>query len=111
MTAAIQILAIIGLSALGVLADMCIKVATTQRHGLVSKWFLLGILIYTLLGAGWFPVLKHVKLSTVGVVYAVCTTLLLVAGSVVIFHERLTTQEVIALLFGLTAVALLMKFA
>ncbi len=111
MTLSSPLLLIIGLSVLGVMADASIKLATSQARGIASAWFIFGLLTYAIVAFGWFSVLKHTSLSAVGITYAVCTSLLLVASGITCFHERLTIPECVGLAFGLAAICLLRRFA
>jgi hypothetical protein len=58
---ALQFLIIIGLSIVGVVSEVCARIATTRKDGMASPWFLLAVAIYLLLPIGWFPVVKYVN--------------------------------------------------
>jgi len=72
----------IGLSLITVLADFLIKRASL--HNSFSGWplLVLSTLIYGLTAFGWFFVMRKVKLSTLGVLYAVSVVVFLTLVSV-----------------------------
>ena len=55
--------------------------------------------------------MKHLKLSTVGVVYAVTMILLLTTMGVVVFRESLSYPEIAGLFMAIGALILLGRFA
>lgn len=102
---------IILLAGAGVLADIFIKLAGSGPKAVEMKWFAAGFLIYASTAFGWFYVMKHVKLSSLGAIYAVSTILLLVAVGVFYFHEKINLYEIIGIALALISVVLLAKFA
>lgn len=105
-----QLLIIVALSVVGVIADVCIKSASNSKAGLMSPSFIAGAIVYLLLSMGWFYVFKHVKLSVVGILYPLCTVMLLTAASVLWFGERLTMREGLGVVFGALTIVLLFRF-
>jgi small multidrug resistance pump len=55
--------------------------------------------------------MKHLKLSTIGVVYSVSMILLLTAIGVVAFRESLNGYELAGLVMAVSALVLLTRFA
>ena len=60
---------------------------------------------------GWFFVMKHIKLGTLGIVYATTTVLALTLIGIVSFKETLAWYEVVGLGAGLLSILLLTRFA
>lgn len=104
------ILSVILLSAIGVVGDFFIKLSGNGEKFLNIKWFLLGLLVYMFLAFGWFYTMKHIKLSSLGVIYSLTTVLLLVAVGVFYFHEHLNTREIIGVTLAILSVCLLSRF-
>jgi len=48
-------------------------------HSLKTKWFDLACVVYASSAFGWVFVMKHLKLTTIGVVYSVSMVLLFTA--------------------------------
>jgi len=101
----------IGFSILGVIGDYFLKLAADEEHSLRTLPFLVGFLVYASTAFGWVFVMKHLKLSTVGVVYAVTMILLLTSMGVVVFRESLSYPEIAGLLMAIGALILLGRFA
>ena len=100
---------IVGLAAVGVLGDFFIKLS---GQGPVSvRYFTAGILVYAATAFGWFFVMQHVKLSTLGVYYALTTVLLLTLVSIFYFKESLNGYEVVGIFLALVSLALMGRFA
>jgi multidrug transporter EmrE-like cation transporter len=100
------LLAIFGLSALGVLADWFLKLSGERSPAHVG-WFSVGAFLYLLCAPGWLFVMRRVPLSGIGAPYAVSNVLLLVAVGVFAFHERLSITEVLGIGFALLSVVML----
>ena len=71
------ILIVILLSLIGVLGDYFLKLSGHGSKYIDWKWFLLGAIIYSSTAIGWFFIMKHIKLGTLGIVYATTTVLVL----------------------------------
>src|SRR5947209_20476275 len=91
----LPILITVGFSAVGVLGDYLLKLASAHRNPLRSGWFYLGFAVYASTAFGWVYVMRHLKLATIGVVYSVSMILLLTAIGAVAFHETLKPAEVV----------------
>ena len=98
-------------SAIGVLGDYFLKLASAENNPWANRWFALGYVVYSTTAFGWVYVMKHLKLATIGVVYSVAMIVLLTLVGSLFFAERLTAYEVGGILMGLGALALLARFA
>lgn len=105
------ILIVILLGAVGVVGDYFIKLAGNGSKFIETRWFVIGFLIYASTAFGWFYVMKHIKLSSLGVIYALTSVLLLVAVGVFVFHEKLNVYEIIGIITAIASVILLSRFA
>src|SRR5207247_6871509 len=70
-----------------------------------------GFVVYASTAFGWVFVMKHLKLSTVGVVYSVSMIVLLMALGWIWFGESLGPREVAGLILAIASLYLLMRFA
>jgi drug/metabolite transporter (DMT)-like permease len=105
------ILVTIGFSAVGVLGDYFLKLASQQVTPLRSMWFYVGFAVYASTAFGWVFVMRHLKLATVGVVYSVSMIVLLTAIGAFVFGESLGPREVTGLILAIASLCLLMRFA
>jgi drug/metabolite transporter (DMT)-like permease len=108
---ALAVLVVAGFSAVGVLGDYFLKLASEQPQSLRSPWFYVGFAVYASTAFGWVFVMKYLKLSTIGVVYSVSMILLLTAIGVVAFRESLNAYEIAGLVMAIAALTLLTRFA
>jgi len=91
--------------------DYFIKRAGADASKFVIWQFLfLGSLLYLLTGIGWFFVMKHMKLTSVGVIYGVSTVLFLALLGVFVFHDRLNWYEVLGVVMAISSIILLARF-
>jgi small multidrug resistance pump len=72
--------------------------------------FILGTVLYALTALGWFYIMKHIKLSTISVLFAVSSIIFLTFLGVVVFKERLNSREILGIILGLFSVILLVRF-
>jgi small multidrug resistance pump len=107
----LPILVTIGFSAVGVLGDYLLKLASAEKYPLKSGWFYIGFAVYASTAFGWVFVMRHLKLATIGVVYSVSMILLLTGIGVVAFRESLSTFEVAGLVMAVASLILLVRFA
>ena len=105
------ILITIGFSAVGVIGDYFLKLASQHATPLRSVPFYVGFVVYASTAFGWVFVMKHLKLATIGVVYSVTMVLLLTTIGVVVFRESLSRAEVAGLVMAIGALILLTRFA
>lgn len=110
MTKFIALIIAISLSIITVLADYFIKKASLQNN-VWSKWLVLGAIVYGLTAVGWFFVMKNMKLSTLGAIYGISCITILTIVSVFVFHEKISTIEIIGILLGMASIMILYKFA
>jgi len=98
-------------SAVGVLGDYFLKLASAEQSPYRSGWFVLGFLVYSSTAFAWVIVMKHLKLATIGLLYSVTMIVLLTAIGSLVFHEKLAPAEVVGILMGIGALLLLARFA
>lgn len=109
--ATLAVIVTIAFSAVGVLGDYFLKLASSRPQPLVSGWFYLGFALYASTAFGWVFVMRHLKLATISVVYSVSMILLLTAVGVVMFREALNYFELAGIVLAVAALVLLMRFA
>lgn len=99
------------LSLITAFADALIKHASLQKS--FSGWptLFLGALIYGLTAFGWFFVVRKMKLSTAGVLYAVSVVIFVTLASVFYFKERISPLEIIGVLMAIGSLAILYRFS
>jgi drug/metabolite transporter (DMT)-like permease len=107
----LPLLVTVGFSAVGVLGDFLLKLASGQKAPLRSGWFYLGFAVYASTAFGWVYVMRHLKLATIGVVYSVSMILLLTAVGAIAFRESLSAAEVAGIAMAVGSLVLLMRFA
>ena len=103
-------LLIIFLSAIGVVGDYFLKMASHGVKPIDWRLFILGVITYGSTSIGWFFVLKHLKLSSLGIIYSLTTILLLIAVGVFCFGEKLTSTEILGVVAAVVSFALLLRF-
>lgn len=105
------VLVTIGFSAVGVVGDYFLKLASEAEAPLRSPWFLVGFAVYASTAFGWVYVMQHLKLATLGVVYSISMILLLTLIGTVLFRESLSAREIAGLVLAVVSLYLLMRFA
>jgi drug/metabolite transporter (DMT)-like permease len=108
---ALAVAVTIAFSAVGVLGDYFLKLASRQENSLRTPWFYVGFALYAATAFGWLFVMKHLKLATISVLYSVSMVVLLTAVGVAVFHESLSYYELAGLVMALGALILLVRFA
>jgi len=106
----LAVLVTIAFSALGVLGDYFLKLASGKEYALKSSEFYIGFVIYGSTAFGWLYVMRHLKLATVGVVYSVSMVLLLTAIGVFRFKEALSGYEIAGIAMAVASLVLLVRF-
>ncbi len=107
----VPILAGIALSIITVFADSLIKQASLQASFSGWKLLILGVVIYGLTGFGWFFVMRKLKLSTIGALYAVSVVVFLSLVSVFYFKEKISGMEIFGIVLAITSLFILARFA
>jgi multidrug transporter EmrE-like cation transporter len=107
----LAILITIGFSAVGVIGDYFLKLASQQASPLRSAWFYIGFAVYASTAFGWVIVMKHLKLAVVGVVYSVAMIVLLTGVGAIGFGELLGPREIAGVILAVASIVLLMRFA
>lgn len=98
------------LSLVGVIGDYFIKVSG-QKSSVDIRYFILGFVIYASTAFGWFFVMRHVKLTTLGVIYTVSTVLFLTLLSVFYFKEKISVMEIFGIIMAIISMLILARFA
>lgn len=98
-------------SAVGVVGDSFLKLASAEPVPLRSRWFLLGFALYASTAFGWVFVMQHLKLATIGVFYSVAMVVLLTAIGTVYFGERVSGLEIVGIGMGIGSLLILARFA
>jgi small multidrug resistance pump len=111
LKAYLPVLVTLGFSAVGVLGDYLLKLASARANPLRSGWFYLGFAVYASTAFGWVYVMRHLKLATIGVVYSVSMILLLTAVGALAFRETLKPAEVVGIAMAVGSLILLVRFA
>ena len=101
----------IAFSAVGVLGDYFLKLASAREQSLRTGWFYLGFALYASPAFGGVFVMKYLKLATISVLYSVSMVLLLTAVGVVLFEESLNYYELAGIVLAVASLVLLMRFA
>jgi drug/metabolite transporter (DMT)-like permease len=110
MSRPVALLVALALTAIGVAADIFLKLASAQPRPTASLWFAGGLLCFASTAFGWVIVMQRLKLATVGGIYAVGTVLFLALIGVVGFRETLNRAEIAGLLFAVISLVLLGRF-
>ena len=106
----LAVAAVLGLAAVGVLADIAIKAASQSPRPLLSRWLVVGAAGYAFTALGWVFVLQRLKLAIVGSIYCVATMLLLAVAGALFFRETLRTSEIAGIALAVASVWLLRRF-
>lgn len=105
-------LIIVGLSLIGVLGDYFIKLSSNHPTKSIDiGYFIVGFITFSITSIGWFFVMKHIKLSTLGVIYGVTTIIALTLIGTLVFKENLSIYEIFGLILGLSSIFLLVRFS
>jgi len=105
------VLVTVAFSAVGVVGDYMLKLASEKEQFLKSPWFYIGFVVYGSTAVGWVFVMRHLKLATIGVVYSVSMILLLTAMGALVFRESLSYYEIAGLAMAIGSLFLLIRFA
>ena len=76
-----------------------------------SYEFLIGFCIYASTAFGWFYVMKHVKLGTLGVFYSISTVLFLSLVGAIFFKESFNAYEIDGIILAVIALIELSRFS
>lgn len=100
----------IGLALVSVGADSILKLSTESTGKNLIIFFIVSLVIYGLTAFGWFFVIKHIKLSTLGVYYSVSTVLFLALVGAICFKETVNLSEIIGIILAIVSLVLLGRF-
>jgi small multidrug resistance pump len=108
---AFAILVTLLFSAIGVLGDSFLKLASEEAVPWRSGWFLVGFAVYASTAFGWVFVMQHLKLATIGVFYSVAMVVLLTTIGALFFGERISAVEALGIAMGIGSLVILSRFA
>jgi small multidrug resistance pump len=111
MTTLYAVLIMIFLSGFAVIGDYFLKIAGNGPKYVNYRYFLIGMFVYALCAFGWFFIMKHVKLSTIGVVYSISTVILLALVGFFVFNEQLSLYDIIGIVLGIISILILIRFS
>jgi undecaprenyl phosphate-alpha-L-ara4N flippase subunit ArnF len=89
------------------LADAMIKKAAQSPAPASWYWLAAAIVIYGLTGIGWFYVMKHTPLYVIGIVFSLVSVFAMAAVGILVFHETISTREIIGIALGIVALVLI----
>lgn len=101
----------IGLSIITVIADSFIKHASLQSEFFGWRMLILGVIIYGVTAFGWFFVMRKIKLSTIGVLYGICSIIFLTLVSAFYFKEKINLMEIFGIILAILSLVILYRFA
>ncbi|HLF54829.1 MAG TPA: transporter [Candidatus Nanoarchaeia archaeon] len=105
------LLVTIGMTIIGVIGDTILKLAGSGTRYIDWKLFTIGFILYASTALGWFFVLKHMKLATVGAFYSVILILLLTFVGIFYFKETIDLYEMTGIGAAIISLMLLTRFA
>jgi hypothetical protein len=82
----------------------------SKRYALHPAWafYWLAVLFYWSTTLTWMPVIRRTNtLAVSSTIWNICYFVISIALGVLVFHEKLTSQQVVGLVFGAIAVVLL----
>lgn len=91
-------------TAVTLVGDYFIKVASGRPNGLWTPTFAIGLVLYGLPAIGWFYLMRSHALSVIGVLYSAATVLLLTGLSIFVFKEGFGWREALGVMLALLAV-------
>jgi len=107
----ISLLVVLLVALIETAADFFIKLSGSGKEYMNLKWFIPGFILYSLTAFIWFYAIKHEKLFTAGVFFAVFTVILLTLISVFYFKESMNVYEAIGIVMAIISLILLGRFA
>jgi len=110
MSALLPAIVVILLAGLGTLGDYFIKSAGEGSRYISYTPFFVGMSVYALSAVGWFFVMKHIKLSSLGVIYSVSTAIILAFIGALVFKEEINSFALLGILLGVVSLFLLARF-
>jgi multidrug transporter EmrE-like cation transporter len=105
--AQMAIVLVFALSCVGVVADAVLKLASSQREVILSKWLFVGVGLSCVFAVGWVFLMRVMKLATAGVIYGVTSAVLLCLIGVLFFGEKLSAVECAGVATATLAIILL----
>lgn len=103
------IFALIAITAVTLIGDYFIKVASGRPEGMAGYSFWLGAVFYGLPAVGWYFLMKEHSLAMIGVLYSASTIFLLAALGYFVFKETFGVREVVGLSLAIASVVVMGK--
>ena len=94
-------------TALTVLGDYLIKLATLSPQGMRSMQFACGALCYGAPAVAWFALMQKHSLAAVAVFYSSATLVILAALGVLVFKEAFGWRDAAGVVLALAAVSIM----
>ena len=98
------ILILVAITAITLLGDYFIKLASDKPDGLTTHTFAFGLILYGLPAIGWFFLMRSHSLVVIGVLYSASTVLLLAALGGLVFKEAFGCREAVGMMLAISAV-------
>ena len=95
------------ITAMTLMGDYCIKLATGKIGGLLSVQFIVGALLYGITAIGWFFLMKDNSLAIIGVLFSASTVILLAALGTFVFKEPFGWREAAGIFLAVLAVVVI----
>lgn len=111
MNAKLGVLLTLAISAICILGDYYLKLASRSATPFRTTHFAAGTAIFAATGFGWVYILRHLNLSAVGVTYGVSTVLFMACLGWLMFGEKIAWHEWVGITLGIASIVLLARFA
>jgi small multidrug resistance pump len=106
----VMVIVAAAMSAVGIVGDYFLKRASDATNPLVTRSFVVGLVLYSTTAFAWVYVMRHLKLATIGVIYSVCMILMLTGMGVFFFGESLNRYEAVGIVLAVVSITLLSRF-
>ena len=100
-------LILVTITAMTVVGDYFIKLASLPHQGLTSAYFPLGMVLYGSTGLGWFYMMRSHSMSTVAVYYSAATLVLMAALGALVFKEGFGGRDAVGVGLALASVVVM----
>jgi multidrug transporter EmrE-like cation transporter len=107
--ATLAVVVAVVMSGVGIAGDYFLKKASDSANPLLTRDFLIGVVLYGSTAFAWVFVMRHLKLATIGVIYSVAMVLLLAGMGVLFFQESLNRSELVGIVLAIASLILLAR--
>jgi drug/metabolite transporter (DMT)-like permease len=111
MNARLSIVVTLVISAVCIVGDYYLKLASKSPTPFRTPQFFIGTAVFAATSIGWVVVVQHLKLGSIGVTYGVSTVLFMALLGWLAFGETLRWYESVGMLLGIVSIVLLTRFA